>query len=566
MTHNIFRSALIPPPAIPEQYAQRYREEGLWIDQTLPEFFVEQCQRHAESLSVVGHSHTLWEEKTPPTIRWTYAELSQHGWDIASRLRAGGVRPGDRVLLQLPNIAEYMSALLGIFYAGALPVFCMPSHRERELSHFARKTDAAAHIFSSRVPGMDLSAVYSSYSQILRDEGRIPPLGYDVCHPWELEEQEHLQELTTVMNTSAQRKSEQVAFLQLSGGTTGVSKLIPRTHADYLYSVRESAKICQLRSDSTFLVVLPASHNFTMSSAGILGAMYVGATIVFAADPSPQTAFSLIAQENVKVAALVPPLVQAWIASAQRRTPDLSSLELLQVGGAKLSRSVAQNIKPVLGATLQQVFGMAEGLVNYTRAEDSDELRYNTQGKPISAFDEILIVDDHDNPVSVGVSGHLLTRGPYTIRGYYDEPAINEKSFTEDGFYRSGDIVKLHPDGSLEVTGRAKDQINRNGEKIAVDEIEDLALSHPKIYDAIALGIPDKTVGERVCLVVVPYPGEHFEANAREELQHFFTEQGLASYKIPERVEVMRSLPTTKVGKISRKDVRAQLLETLSYS
>ena len=158
----------------------------------------------------------------------------------------------------------------------------------------------------------------------------------------------------------------------------------------------------------------------------------------------------------------------------------------------------------VLGVQVQQVFVIAVGLVYYTRAGDSPRIRLHTQGRPISDDDEILIVDDNDQPVAPGEVGHLLTRGPYTIRGYYKEENANTYSFTDEGYYRTGDLVRLVDGKYLEVVGRAKDQINRNGEKIAVDEIEELALAHPDVLDAVALGLPDETVGERVCLVLVP--------------------------------------------------------------
>ena len=204
---------------------------------------------------------------------------------------------------------------------------------------------------------------------------------------------------------------------------------------------------------------------------------------------------------------------------------------------------------------------MAEGLVNYTRSTDPIEMRLRTQGYPISPDDEILIVDDQDQPVKRGESGHLLTRGPYTIRGYYLEENANRYGFTEDGFYRTGDIVRLVAGKYLEVAGRAKDQINRNGEKIAVDEIEELALTHPDVFDAVVLGIPDETVGERVGLVIVPQEGADLGENPRRTMHEFFTSKKLADFKIPERVQVLQELPTTNVGKISRRELRAKLAE-----
>lgn len=563
LTYSSQRTPLEPTPLIPEAFAARYRELGYWVEETIPDFLLSACRTYADRQVLVALAHSLpGADGKPGQVRWTYGELARYATAAARRLRDAGVGAGDRVLLQLPNTAEYLVYLLGIFWAGALPVFCLPQHRQKELAHFARRTDAAAHVFSTATGGADFAALYESYAGELAREGLVPPVAVDAAQPLEPAEQVLNAPVALVRTGGSERPSEQVAFLQLSGGTTGVSKLIPRTHAAYLYSVRESARICGLTEDTRMLVVLPAAHNFTMSSPGILGAFHAGASLIFAADPSPQTAFSLIEAEQVTFAALVPPLAQAWIASAERRAPHLASLATVQVGGAKLLPAVAARIQPVLGAHLQQVFGMAEGLVNYTRAGDPQEIVLTTQGTPISPDDEIRVVDDYDRDVPEGQSGHLLTRGPYTIRGYYREDRANRDGFTEDGFYRTGDIVKVHPGGHIEVTGRAKDQINRNGEKIAVDEIEDLALTHPGIHDAVALGIPDEAVGERVALVVVPLPGTVF-TNARRELHDFFTAAGLAAYKIPERVEVYPSLPVTNIGKISRRELREQLLTHL---
>src|SRR5690606_1638074 len=190
------------------------------------------------------------------------------------------------------------------------------------------------------------------------------------------------------------------------------------------------AEICELDSNSVYMVALPMAHNFPMSSPGFLGALYAGSRIVLSPSPSPEAAFPLIEQERVTITGLVPPLALLWMQAAQSRTEDLSSLQVLQVGGAKFMPEAARRVRPALGCLLQQVFGMAEGLVNYTRLDDPEEIIVETQGRPISPDDEILILDDAGNPVPEGEPGNLLTRGPYTIRAYHNEEAANARSFT----------------------------------------------------------------------------------------------------------------------------------------
>lgn len=570
--HN--RSDLADFPGMPEEWAEKYRRAGYWIDETIQEFLLDRLRRHADRTAVVGLSAREIDAGHARTVRWTYGRLETEARSAAAMLEAEGVRAGHRVLLQLPNTVEYMAYMVGTFLLGALPVFALPKHRARDLGHFARRTDAAAHVVCQGAEGGDYLAAYRRYAAEMTAEGLEPPVLIDASGrieaslPGVVVAPDTVKPLVTLpaplRNRGAERLSENVAFLQLSGGTTGLSKLIPRTHADYLYSVRESTRICGLDERSVMLAVLPAAHNFTMSSPGILGVVDAGATLVLAADASPQTSFRLIESEGVTVTSLVPPLLQAWILSAERRRPNLGTLEKIQVGGAKLAPSIAARVNRVLGARLQQVFGMAEGLVNYTRDDDAEDLVIHTQGRPISPDDEIMILDDEDTPVPDGVAGHLVTRGPYTIRGYYLEEHANRLDFTDDGFYRTGDIVRRHPSGHLEVTGRAKDQINRAGEKIAVDEIENLALTAEGVADAVVVGIPDDAVGERVGLVVLPHSGHSFGPDPRAHFREFFRRRGVSEFKIPERVEVRDSLPTTNVGKISRRHLRAALAREMT--
>jgi 2,3-dihydroxybenzoate-AMP ligase len=343
-----------------------------------------------------------------------------------------------------------------------------------------------------------------------------------------------------------------VAFLQLSGGSTGLPKLIPRTHDDYGYSVRESAAICGLGPDTVYLCALPAAHNFPLSSPGTLGVFHAGGQVVMARRAAPDEAFPLIAQEGVTDTALVPPLAMVWLEAAAATPHDLSSLRVLQVGGAKLAPEVAARIGTELGCRLQQVFGMAEGLVNYTRADDPPERVLTTQGRAISPADEVRVVDDEDRDVPAGEVGHLLTRGPYTIRGYYRAPEHNQRAFTADGFYRTGDLVRRLPTGHLVVEGRAKDQINRGGDKVAAEEVENHLLAHPAVHDAALVAMPDAFLGEKTCAFVVP----RGEAPRSQDLARFLRERGLAAFKIPDRIEFVTQFPKTGVGKVNKRALR----------
>ncbi|MFT3971407.1 MAG: AMP-binding protein [Micropruina sp.] len=532
----------------PEEVRGRYREAGYWTDETFAGFVEDRTARFAGNLAVVG------QDAAGIPQRWSYAELGDRARAAAVRLRGAGVEPGDRVVVALPNITEYLEAVLGLFRLGALPVFALPTHRELELTQFCVLADAAALVVAVGADRVDHRALYDTVSAQVADRGVAPPVLVDVA-TW----RSGAEAAGPLPMPSL--GAEQVAFLQLSGGTTGVAKLIPRTAADYLYSVRASAEICGLDATTRALIVLPAAHNFPMSSPGILGVLHTGGAVVLARDPSPRTAFRLIAEHGVTDAALVPPLAQAWISAAQRRRPDLSTLRTVQVGGARLADSVAPAVRDVLGARLQQVFGMAEGLVNYTRADDPDEVVFSTQGRPISPDDELRIVDADDRDVAEGSEGSLVTRGPYTIRGYYASPQADLDSFTADGYYRTGDLVRRLPSGHLIVTGRDSDLINRGGEKVSTEELEGFALTHPAVLDAVAVGVPDAYLGERVVLVARTEPDA-----APPDLVAHLRGAGLATYKVPDDVVFLDELPATHVGKNSRRELRRLLATTLAPS
>jgi 2,3-dihydroxybenzoate-AMP ligase len=285
-----------------------------------------------------------------------------------------------------------------------------------------------------------------------------------------------------------------------------------------------------------------------------------GGTVVLSPTPSPEDAFALIEREKVTVTAVVPPIALLWLDAVEWEEADLSSLRLLQVGGSKLGAEPAARVRPALGCTLQQVFGMAEGLLNYTRLDDPSELVVGTQGRPLSPADEIRVVDEDGHDVAPGATGELLTRGPYTLRGYYRAPGHNARTFTDDGYYRTGDLVRVLPTGHLVVEGRAKDQINRGGDKISAEELENHILAHPGVHDAAVVGMPDATMGERTCAYLVP----RGQAPTHRELTAFLTERGVAAYKLPDRVEIVDAFPRTSVGKIDKKALGRTIAERLS--
>jgi 2,3-dihydroxybenzoate-AMP ligase len=537
--NDIASPALVPlrqswPPAL----VARYRAAGYWRGETLPGVLRERAVQFADDIAVVGGE-----------VRLSYAALWQEAGRIGAGLLARGLVPGDRVVVQLGNTPAFVTVVCGLFRAGLIPVYALPAHRLSEVSHVMHKAQARGYIAADRQDGFD-------YRVLARElEALLPALQHVliVGDAAEFGAVDSLQGDAALLPPDPDPQS--VAFLQLSGGSTGLSKLIPRTHDDYIYSFRASNEICAITRDSVYMVALPAAHNFPMSSPGFLGALYAGARVVMSPGPGPDAAFPLIARERVTCVGLVPPLALLWAQAAATTTHDLTSLQVLQVGGAKLVPEAARRVIDSLGCRLQQVFGMAEGLVNYTRLHDPLDVVVGTQGRPISPDDEVLVVDDHGHPVAEGGIGHLLTRGPYTIRAYHNDPAANARSFTEDGYYRTGDMVQQLPGGYLVVQGRAGDHINRAGEKISAEEIEDHLLAHADVFDAAVVSMPDAFLGERSCAFVIA----HGTPPTAASLKAWVRGRGLAAFKVPDQVVFVAAFGTTAVGKISRRELRAQL-------
>ncbi|MGW2173790.1 (2,3-dihydroxybenzoyl)adenylate synthase [Streptomyces sp. NPDC001705] len=531
----------VDAPTWPAEFADRYREAGYWRGETFGGVLRERAAAHPDRVALV--------DPAPERRVRTYRELDEAADRLAAGFAARGIGRGDRVVVQLPNVAEFVEVVFALFRIGALPVFALPAHRDTEILHFCSFSEAVAYVVPDVLAGFDHRELAARVRQNCPGLREVFVVGEPGVH--------------TALSDVPRDPSgplpgpepHELAFLQLSGGTTGVSKLIPRTHDDYVYSLRGSNEICGVDVGTRYLVTLPAAHNFPMSSPGWLGTLYAGGTVVMCPGPEPATAFALIEQEGITLTGLVPPLALLWTEAAARGEHDLSSLGLVLVGGAKYSEQAARRLEPALGCRLMQVFGMAEGLVNYTRLDDDPETVVTTQGLPISPDDEVRIVDDGDRDVPDGEFGHLLTRGPYTIRGYWRAPDHNGRSFTEEGFYRTGDIVRRTPSGHLVVEGRAKDQINRGGEKVAPEEIENIILAHPDVHDVSLVAVPDDFLGERTLAHVILREGA--EPMRPAAIKAFVRARGVAAYKIPDLVRFVDAFPHTGVGKVSKKGLRS---------
>jgi 2,3-dihydroxybenzoate-AMP ligase len=343
-----------------------------------------------------------------------------------------------------------------------------------------------------------------------------------------------------------------VALMLLSGGTTALPKLIPRTHNDYVYNFEQSAGVAGFNTETVQLIVLPMAHNYNLGSPGMLGAIASGGRVVIAPKADTSTVFALVAKERVTTIPAAVPLFVNWLNDPALAKFDVSSLKTVQNGGARLSPELRDRVRKTLTCQYQEVYGTAEGLLNLTSLDDDDEKILMSSGAPMCPDDEIRVIDEAGSEVPDGEKGELVTRGPYTIRGYYNAPDVNARAFTPDGFYRMGDVVTKRG-RHVYAEGRKGDLINRGGEKINIDEVENLILMHRAVHSVALVAMPDPTYGERGCAFVVLKPGAALSFAA---LTEFLLAQNIAKFKLPERLELLPELPVSGAGKIMRRTLR----------
>lgn len=523
----------------PDDVARRYREQGIWRGETMGTVLREAAQRYGDRTALIHGERRIG-----------YAELDRWADRLAAGFAAHGVRPGDRIVVQLPNVPEFVAIAFGLMRLGAKLVFSLPAHRATEIAHLVRLSGAVGYLVPETHRGYDHRELAR---QVRAETGTLRSLFVLGAKTEGFVSVAELEAAVADPRPLPEPDPADVAFFLLSGGTTALPKLIPRTHDDYVYMSDRAAQVCELTEEDVYLAVLPIEFNFAFGCPGVVGTFHTGGTVVLADTPNPMDCFPLIERHGATVTAMVPSIMALWLEAAEWAEEDLSSLRLVQVGGARMLREFTARIEPTLGARLQQVFGMAEGLLTFSRPDDPAESVLTTQGKPISEADELLVVDEDGRPLPPGGVGELITRGPYTLRGYYRVPDYNRRAFTSEGFYRTGDLARLTEDGDLVIEGRIKETIIRGGDKIAAGEVEDLLLAHPAVAAAAVIGVPDEFLGERICAYLVADGPEVSLADLKQSVHA----QGVADYKLPDIVRYVPELPLTPLGKVDKKALAA---------
>ncbi len=525
----------------PPEFAKRYRERGYWRDLSLAGEFAPLFERYAARVALIDRE-----------ARITYAEVDRVSDRLALNLLDAGLAPLDRVVVQLPNVAEFVFLYFALQKIGCIPIAALATHRFLEVSQFAKLSGAAACVTPDRHGDFD----FTEMVRRVRTETPSVKLGIVLGNA-----PAGFLSLGDLVAREPKRRAEELrslkiaptdpAIFQLSGGTTGVPKLIPRTHNDYAYNSRLAVAVCGVTGDSVLLLALPIAHNLPLACPGLQGTMLQGGKVVLSASTKPEDLFRLIEQHRVTHLKVVPALLIRLINDPAIGKYDLSSVRIIQSGGQRMQPEVRMRTKELIpSVTVQENFGMSEGMLFFVRLDDPEDVRMQTCGRPLSPDDEVRLVDEEGREVTPGGVGELTCRGPYTLRGYYGVPEYNARQFTPEGFYRSGDLMRLHPSGNYVVEGRKKDLINRGGEKISAEEIENLILAHPSVQNIACVPMPDPQLGEKMCACVIPKRGRSLTL---AELIEFLKEKEIAKFKLPERLEILPDFPVSTFGKVSKK-------------
>jgi 2,3-dihydroxybenzoate-AMP ligase len=539
----------------PEEFVARYKQKGYWLDKTLGEDFDAYAAKYGERVALACNGQHV-----------TYKEMAQKVNRLALHFVEKGLRTYERAIMQLPNELEFVYCFFALVKIGVIPIMSLPAHRDAEITFFAQFAGARAHFMPGRFKDF-------SHQEMSRNaKAKAPNLELGFVSGDAVEEgfisitallADEIEKRVSVESLRKFRPDPmEPGVIQLSGGTTGVPKLIARIHNDYHLNYRGIADVVGITQDSVMGIAIPVNHNFALACPGLLGTLCNGGQVVLIPTPRTDTVFEAIEKERITIMPTPPALLIRWMEAPELAKRDISSLQWVVAGGARLNAEVAKKIKPVLGCNYFQNLGMAEGMGFWSRPGDGEDLLLNAQGAPLFDDDEVRIVDENEKEVPYGERGELLVRGPNTIRGYYNAPEYNKKAFTADGFYRTGDVVRFYKGRYVSVEGRIKDTINRGAEKISAEEVENHILAYPKVENCAFVAMPDRVLGEKGCAFVLT---RNNQLLTLEELNKFLREErNIATFKLPERLEMVTSFPMTNVGKIDKKDLRRIISEKLS--
>jgi 2,3-dihydroxybenzoate-AMP ligase/mycobactin salicyl-AMP ligase len=542
-------------PRHTEEESQKYLRKRWWSSITLADLF-------DKTTDVFWHKEGLVDDR----VRLTYGELRDKVDRLAASFIDMGIEKGDRVLLQLPNWAEYVYTYFALQKAGAVPVLLLSGHRQLEVTHLCKLTGAKAWVVPEKYRKID----YTSFiSQVKKDN---PSLVHVISVRGEKSSKDFTASLEELMNRPLSPRDKErfetnrpeptdVAHVLPSGGTTGVPKAIPRTHNDYICNVEYLHKGWEMCIHDTCLVAVPVGHNLALLN--VVGSILVPYKLILLDSTRPDDICQVVEREKVTYMPTVPSLIKRILDFERLSDFNLTSLKKVSAGAEASTPELIREFYRKIGCTYINEFGMSEGLLCRTRLTDDIETVCSTVGKPCCPYEVVKIIDENGAELPPNTEGELAVKGPGIFAGYLKNEEENKRSFTQDRFFRTGDKALINEAGYIKIIGRIKDIIIRGGENISPAQVEELLRAHPSIVDAAVIGMPDRELGERVCAYVVLAEGVDLTA---DQIRVFMEEKGASKLLIPERFEFVASLPMTEAGKHDKKALREDIKKKIGWT
>lgn len=542
----------------PKEFVNLYYEKRWWLGIPLGEMLDRSCDLYPNKEALVAEG-----------VRLTYRQLKEWTDRAAIAFVELGIKTLDRVLLQIPNWAEFVYAYYGLHKIGAIPVMCIPRFSQREMEHFCEITEAKAWIVPLQFEKIDYIPMIESirsHQSLLKYILIIDPTERSK-EQWprgtlsfnDLLKKVDLSRYPRDYLQSFRPDPEEICHLMPTGGTTGLPKLVPRTHNDWLCNIEYRAKAWQRSPHDITLIATPITHNMAIE-VSMNPSFLTGGKVVMIPSTRPKEILEAIEKEKVTTTILAVAQVQQIVDFPELDQYNVSSLQVIATGGSYMPPELIRKVCDKLKCKFYNVYGSSEGPCTQTRHDDPEEVILHTVGWPVCPYDEFKLIDSDGNELPREKEGEMVARGPCIFRGYYKSEAENRETFTSDGFYRTGDIAKFDDEGRLIITGRKKDIIIRGGENISAKEVEELISGHPKVVQAAAVAMPDPILGERVCAFIKP--GENENVTLEEIILYLKGKKTSVLY-LPERIEVIEEMPLTNVGKVDKKRLREEIREKL---
>jgi len=542
----------------PKEFIKHYYEKRWWLGIPLGEMLDRSCDLYPYKEALVAEG-----------MRLTYQQLKEWTNRAAIAFLELGIEKLDRVLLQLPNWGEFVFAYYGLHKMGAIPVMCLPRFSQREMEHFCEITEAKAWMVPLEFEKIDYKPTIEavrSRSSFLKHILVVNPPGFkdDIVPEGALSFNHLLRKVDLNKYPKDYLQSykpdpDEICHLMPTGGTTGLPKLVPRTHNDWFCNVEYRAKAWQRSPHDITLIATPVTHNMAIE-VSMNPSFLTGGKVVMIPSTHTKEILEAIEKERVTTTILAVAQVQQIVDFPELHQYNVSSLQVIATGGSYIPPEVIRKVYNKLKCKFYNVYGSSEGPCTQTRFEDSDEVIFYTVGWPICPYDEFKVIDSNGRELPQGEEGELVARGPCIFRGYYKSDAENREAFTPDGFYRTGDIAKFDRERRLIITGRSKDIIIRGGENVSAKEVEELISGHSKVEQVAVVGMSDPILGERVCAFIKPKKNELISF---EEIISYLKGKKTSVLYLPERIEMIDEIPLTRVGKVDKKWLREKIMEKL---